>query len=133
VNQFGAELILKCRDLLADGGLANPTFFRDSGEAPLFNQPNERLHRIEFLHLRIPLKWGTDYGDVGQRRSEATLVNAMISEVPHLSQEFCNFLGDSGIISSPSSRLLQGGRSARCGQNSAEAGRDSATSGAGFR
>jgi hypothetical protein len=39
--------------------------------------------------LRIPLKWGTDSGEVGQRRSEATLVTAMISEVPHMSQEFC--------------------------------------------
>ena len=38
--------------------------------------------------LRIPLKWGTDSGDVGQRRSEATLVTDMISEVPHLSQGF---------------------------------------------
>ena len=38
--------------------------------------------------MRIPLKWGTKYGDVGQRRSGATLVTAMISEVPHLSQGF---------------------------------------------
>jgi len=38
-------------------------------------------------HMRIPLKWGTDSGDVGQRRSGATLVTAMISEVPHLSQD----------------------------------------------
>ena len=37
--------------------------------------------------MRIPLKWGTDSGEVGQRRSGATLVTAMISEVPHLSQE----------------------------------------------
>jgi hypothetical protein len=37
--------------------------------------------------VRIPLKWGNDSGDVGQRRSEATLVIAMISEVPHMSQE----------------------------------------------
>jgi len=26
--------------------------------------------------VRIPLKWGTNSGDVGQRRSEATLVTA---------------------------------------------------------
>ena len=39
--------------------------------------------------LRIPLKWGTDSGEVGQRRSEATPVTAMISELPHMSQEFC--------------------------------------------
>jgi len=37
--------------------------------------------------LRIPLKWGTDSGEVGQRRREATLVTAMISEVPHMSQD----------------------------------------------
>src|SRR6266700_1989257 len=46
--------------------------------------------RADDHHLvRIPLKWGTNYGEVGQRRSEATLVTAMIAEVPHLSQEFC--------------------------------------------
>ena len=39
--------------------------------------------------VRIPLKWGTDSGEVGQRRSEATPVTAMISELPHMSQEFC--------------------------------------------
>jgi hypothetical protein len=39
--------------------------------------------------VRIPLKWGTNSGEVGQRRSEATLVTAMISDVPHISQEFC--------------------------------------------
>jgi hypothetical protein len=38
--------------------------------------------------VRIPLKWGTDSGEVGQRRSGATLVVAMISEAPHLSQDF---------------------------------------------
>ena len=43
----------------------------------------------ERIDVRIPLKWGTDSGEVGQRRSVATLVTAMISEVPHMSQEFC--------------------------------------------
>jgi hypothetical protein len=38
--------------------------------------------------VRIPLKWGTDSGDVGQRRSGATPVTAMIYEAPHLSQGF---------------------------------------------
>jgi hypothetical protein len=38
--------------------------------------------------VHIPLKWGIDSGDVGQRRSEATLVTAMISEVPYLRQGF---------------------------------------------
>jgi len=56
---------------------------------PLEGVPQGRLGGIRRLLLRIPLKWGTDSGDVGQRRSEATLVTAMISEVPHLSQGFC--------------------------------------------
>jgi len=43
--------------------------------------------------MRIPLKWGTDSGEVGQRRSEATLVTAMISEVPHMRQDFCCWWG----------------------------------------
>jgi hypothetical protein len=37
--------------------------------------------------MRIPVKWGTDSGDVGQCRSEATLGIFMISVVPHMSQE----------------------------------------------
>jgi len=37
--------------------------------------------------LRIPVKWGTDSGDVGQCRSEATLGIFIISVVPHMSQE----------------------------------------------
>jgi hypothetical protein len=37
--------------------------------------------------MSIPVKWGTDSGEVGQRQSKATLAMAMISEVPHLSQE----------------------------------------------
>ena len=39
--------------------------------------------------LRIPVKWGTDSGDVGQCRSEATLVISMINVLPHMSQESC--------------------------------------------
>ena len=39
--------------------------------------------------LRIVLKWGTAYGEVGQHRGEVTLVTAMISEVPHLGQGSC--------------------------------------------
>jgi len=46
------------------------------------------LRMMSATSLRIPLKWGTDSGEVGQCRSEATLVTAMISEVPHLSQGF---------------------------------------------
>ena len=44
-----------------------------------------------FFRMRIPLKWGTDSGEVGQRRSEATLVRDIIAEVPHLSQESAAF------------------------------------------
>jgi len=38
--------------------------------------------------VRIPMKWGTDSDEVGQHQSEATLVMAMITEVPHFSQVF---------------------------------------------
>jgi len=38
--------------------------------------------------LRIPMKWGTDSDEVGQHQGEATLVMAMITEVPHFSQVF---------------------------------------------
>jgi glucose-6-phosphate-specific signal transduction histidine kinase len=37
--------------------------------------------------VRIPVMWATDYGDVGQSRSEATLVVSYISYVAHMSQE----------------------------------------------
>ena len=37
--------------------------------------------------VRIPVKWGTDSGEAGQGRSEATLVPSMIGEVPHMSQD----------------------------------------------
>jgi hypothetical protein len=37
--------------------------------------------------VRIPVMWATDYGDVGQSRSEATLVVSYISHVAHMSQE----------------------------------------------
>jgi hypothetical protein len=53
---------------------------------PLFDL---RLHLPPdaVLLVRIPLKWGTDSGEVGQRRSEATLVMPIMSDVPQLSQE----------------------------------------------
>jgi hypothetical protein len=56
--------------------------------------------------LRIPLKWGTDSGEVGQRRSEATPVTVMISEVPHLSQDL-SLVSASSIISFPSFRFCR--------------------------
>jgi hypothetical protein len=37
--------------------------------------------------LRIPVKWALDSGDVGRRRSEATLVEFYSSQVAHMSQE----------------------------------------------
>jgi hypothetical protein len=37
--------------------------------------------------MRIPVKWSGDSGDVGQSRSEATLVGFYISGVDHMSQE----------------------------------------------
>jgi MoxR-like ATPase len=45
-----------------DSGLTNPSFFRDGGEAPFFDYPDEYLHRTEFVHasLRIPL-WNGFY------------------------------------------------------------------------
>jgi hypothetical protein len=37
--------------------------------------------------LRIPVMWAGDSGDVGRRRSEATLVVSYGSQVAHMSQE----------------------------------------------
>ena len=37
--------------------------------------------------LRIPVMWGSGSGDVGRRRSEATLVVFYISQAAHMSQE----------------------------------------------
>jgi hypothetical protein len=45
------------------------------------------------------VKWGTDSGDVGQCRSEATLGIFMISVVPHMSQESSGIGGLVSIIS----------------------------------
>jgi hypothetical protein len=39
------------------------------------------------LCLRIPVKWAPDSGDVGRRRSEATLVEFYSIQVAHMSQE----------------------------------------------
>ena len=49
--------------------------------------------------VRIPMKWGTDSDEVGQRQSEATLVMAMITEVPHFSQVVLAWWRAIGIIS----------------------------------
>jgi hypothetical protein len=37
--------------------------------------------------LRIPVMWALDSGDVGRRRSEATLVEFYSIQVAHMSQE----------------------------------------------
>jgi hypothetical protein len=37
--------------------------------------------------MRIPVMWAGDSGDVGSRRSEATLVVSYSSQVAHMSQE----------------------------------------------
>jgi hypothetical protein len=37
--------------------------------------------------MHIPVMWAPDSGDVGRRRSEATLVAFYSSEVAHMSQE----------------------------------------------
>ena len=47
----------------------------------------DALDERDSIIVRIPVKWGTDSGDVGQCRSEATLGISMIGEVPHMSQE----------------------------------------------
>jgi hypothetical protein len=39
--------------------------------------------------MRIPMKWGTDSGASGAASRQATLVRAMIAEVPQFSQDFC--------------------------------------------
>ena len=84
-------------------------------------------------YLRIPLKWGTDSAEVGQRRSEATLVTAMISEVPHMSQEFCCWRGKQHHFVSIIS-FLRAPNSVRSGARFRwEAGQDSGTCGARFR
>jgi hypothetical protein len=37
--------------------------------------------------LRIPVMWAPDSGDVGSRRSEATLVGIYSNQAAHMSQE----------------------------------------------
>jgi len=54
---------------------------------PSFFIAKQRLLGAKLVGVRIPLKWGTDSGEVGQRRSEATLVMPIMSDVPQLSQE----------------------------------------------
>jgi hypothetical protein len=65
--------------------------------------------------MRIPVMWALDSGDVGRRRSGATLVAFYSSEAAHMSQEKSD-KASSSIISFP---VLMRGRisdSAGCGQ-----------------
>ena len=50
---------------------------------------DKRALEITRFSLRIPMKWGTDSGGSGAASGQAALVTVMISEAPHLSQEFC--------------------------------------------
>jgi hypothetical protein len=61
VNQLSAKFLFKGGDLFADGWLTNSAFFRDSGEAPLLNDPDERLHRIQSVHKTSPFPFGIDH------------------------------------------------------------------------
>ena len=62
MNELGTELILKGGDLLAHGRLTDSAFLCDSGEAPFFNYADEHLHRIEFIHMNLPiLLWNGCY------------------------------------------------------------------------
>src|ERR1700730_1162355 len=75
VNEFSAEFILKGRDLFADGGLTNSTFLGDRGETPFFNDSDEHLHCIQFVHTSLPIPlWNGCYA----RNSDSS---ALVSEV----------------------------------------------------
>jgi hypothetical protein len=54
---------------------------------PDYGAVGERSPKVG-MGMRIPMKWGTDSDEVGQHQGEATLVMAMITEVPHFSQVF---------------------------------------------
>jgi len=42
--------------------LTDPTFFRDSGEAPFLDHSNEHLHGIEFVQISLPIpQWNGFY------------------------------------------------------------------------
>ena len=50
VNQFGAELIFKGGNLLADRRLTDSQFPGNGGEAPSFHDPDEYPHRVQLIH-----------------------------------------------------------------------------------
>jgi hypothetical protein len=45
------------------------------------------IESTDICEVRIPVKWAPDSGDVGRRRSEATLVEFYSIQVAHMSQE----------------------------------------------
>ena len=54
VHQFGAELIFQGGDLFAHRRLPDSPLFRDGGETPFFDDPDEYLHCIELVHRAPP-------------------------------------------------------------------------------
>jgi hypothetical protein len=46
--------------MLAHGRLTNSTFFRDGGEAAFLNDPDERLHGIQSVHIASIFLCGMD-------------------------------------------------------------------------
>ena len=57
-------------------------------ENALPSGPYRVPNRYQTSHrLLIPVMWALDSGDVGRRRSEATLVVFYSSQVAHMSQE----------------------------------------------
>ncbi|MHB2008246.1 MAG: hypothetical protein ACYCOX_09360 [Acidobacteriaceae bacterium] len=60
----------------------------DACVAPIGVQQKLMRHaQVSTTMLRIPVKWAADSGDVGQNRSEATLVAFYVRHVAHMSQE----------------------------------------------
>jgi hypothetical protein len=58
----------------------------------IFGQTRRQLGQIFHglaRQMRIPMKWGTDSGASGAASRQATLVTAIITEVPHFRQDFC--------------------------------------------
>jgi hypothetical protein len=81
----GSYFPVKAADLVFDR-LIEPFHALASGD----HHGNRQIQRVvQALDgcLRIPVMWAGDSGDVGRRRSEATLVAFYSSQVAHMSQE----------------------------------------------
>src|SRR5260370_18385041 len=75
VNEFSTEFILKGRDLFADSWLTNSSFLGDRGEIPFFNDSDEHVHCIQFVHTSLPIPlWNGCYA----RNSDSS---ALLSDV----------------------------------------------------